>query len=274
MQVRSYNLMHARKDLPRRKKTDNKTHGGKCLIIAGGPGQWGAAVLCARAAARSGAGYTFIYDFNQNFPTLRFPDFLISSKPKEFSQFNCIALGPGVRNVGFLKKSIQQLKRLNHPFVVLDAQALNVLAKQKKAFPLPHTWVMTPHEGEMSRLLQVSSYQIKRNRELSAWKLHQKWGCIVVLKGSSTLVASNGCLYRIKSGNSALAKAGTGDVLTGIITGLISQKMNPTKAACLGVYIHGRLADLWLEEKKDHLSLLATDLVEDLPKALASIRKS
>ncbi len=272
MSLKRYSLSHARKDLPRRKKNDNKTKGGKCLIVAGAEGQWGAAVLCARSAARAGAGYAFIFDFKKKFPTLKFPDFLISSTQNDFAKFDSVALGPGVKDSSFLKSCILKLKKMGHPRVVLDAQALNVLAQQKIPFLLPKTWILTPHEGEMARLLQTSSLYVRQNRKESALALQKKWGCIVLLKGVATLIVDSSHRFENQSGNASLAKAGTGDVLTGIIAGLLSQNIAPLKAACLGSFIHGHIADLWVKQKNDSLSLLATDLVEFLPKAIADIR--
>jgi len=272
MRKRKYSITQAKKDLPRRLKHDNKTRGGKCLVIAGAEGQWGAAVLCAKAAARMGAGYTYIYDFKKSFPTLKFPDFLINSKQKDFSKFNSIAIGPGVKDQAFLNKCILQLKKIGHPSVVLDAEAINTLAKQKKKFKLPSSWIMTPHEGEAAGLLEISSDDVRADRESTVQKIQKQWDCIVVLKGADTLVANEKNLFQIQSGNSALAKAGTGDVLTGIITGLLSQNLPASKAACLGVFIHGFIADLWIQNKNDQLSLIASDLIDHLPKTLSQIR--
>lgn len=272
MRDKSYSLSQARKDLPLRRKADNKTQGGKCLIIAGADGQWGAAVLCATAAARSGAGYTFIFDFKNHFPTLKYPDFLMTSKIKNFSLFQAVAVGPGLKDKILLKKFLLELHATESANVVLDAEALNLIAELKKPIALPATWILTPHEGEMARLLKTSSEHVKAQRSKSVLELQKKMGCIVLLKGSPTLIADGKNLYTIKSGNPALAKAGTGDVLTGIIAGLLSQKMNPVRAACLASYVHGFIADQWVQQGNDHLSLLASDLIKRLPKALAQLR--
>ena len=273
MRKKGYSLKQAQKDLPRRKKTDNKTRGGKCLVIAGAEGQWGAAILCGTAATRSGAGYTFIFDFKKSFPTLKFPDFLMSSKPSDFSAFDAFAIGPGLKDKKAIQKFLKTFIQLKKSYVVLDAEALNAIAKFKKPFRLPSTWILTPHEGEMARLLQTTGRQIKKEREKSVLRLQKKLGCICLLKGSPTLIADGNALYEIKSGNSSLAKAGTGDVLTGIIAGFLSQKLDPIKAACLGAFVHGFIADNWLQDGNDHLSLMASDLVELLPSSLARLRE-
>lgn len=272
MQKKRFTLQHARKHLPVRLESDNKTRGGKCLVIGGAPGQWGAAILCATAAARTGAGYTYIYDFKNSFPTLAFPNFLLRSNATDLKKFDVVALGPGFKDKKFLKKAILLLKKENHLKVVLDAEALNTLAHEKRPFTLPKTWIMTPHEGEMARLLGCSSDLVRKKRELSLRKIQKMWGCIVLLKGSKNLIADGKSIYEIQTGNSSLAKAGTGDVLTGIIAGFLSQNVSPLQAVCLGVLVHGKISELWVQEGNDHLSLLATDLIDRLPMTIAHIR--
>ncbi len=273
MPNKNYTLKQARHDLPSRNKKDNKTKGGKCLVIAGSSGMWGAAVLAATAAARAGAGYTFIYEAKNKFPIVKHPDFLVTSAKEKFDRFGAICLGPGVKDFNFLRQCILKLIKIKHSSVVLDAGALDALTLlHKKQIQLPKSWILTPHEGEMARLLGVSSKNLQAQRQKSVLKLNKKFGCIVVLKGSRTLIADGKNLFQVLSGNSALAKAGTGDVLTGIVTAFLSQGLHPINAACLGVFVHGAIADQWIEEKNDELSLLASDLVARLPKTLAKIR--
>ena len=272
--MKKYNLTNARADLPQRSPKDNKTRGGKCLVIAGSQGKWGAAVLCAQATARTGAGYTYMLDQRKKFPTVQNPDFLLIHQLKNISDFQAIAIGPGCDDTAFLKKCIRHLAKINYPNVVLDAEALNILAKYHQLPKLPANWILTPHEGELSRLLKVSSKVIRTYRKKYILEAQKKFGCIIVLKGHKTLIANKKSLWEIQSGNCALAKAGTGDVLTGMIAGFLSQKMSALQAASLSVYVHGLIADQWILAGKDHLSLLATDLIADLPKTLMKIRKS
>ena len=274
MRKKNYTLKQAQRDLPSRRKKDNKTRGRKCLMIAGSTGMWGAAVLAATAAARAGAGYTYIYDIENKFCSVKHPDFLISSTEKNFDQFTSICLGPGVRDIHFLHHCILQLIRIDHKIVILDAGALDALSLLKKSIRLPHSWILTPHEGEMGRLLEMSGEEVRKNRKKSILKLQKKFGCNVILKGSHTLIADGHSLFQIQSGNSSLAKAGTGDVLAGIITGFLSQGLTPLHAACLGVFVHGAAADQWIEDGNDQLSLLASDLNKRLPKTLAKIRRA
>lgn len=261
-----YSKAQAKKDLPVRKASDNKTRGGKCLVIAGSKGMWGAAILTAEACARVGAGYVYINPTSSGFPTVKHPDFLINTQ-KDFSKFQAIAIGPGGKSsqIGkWIKKAALKSKN-----VVLDAEALNYLAKTK--IKLPSSWILTPHEGELSRLIKVSSATIKKDRIKYLKIAQKKYGCIILLKGHKTLIADVKNIFEIQSGNSALAKAGTGDVLTGIILGFLGQKLDPTKAACLASFIHGYISDQWIK-KNDVLSLVATDLIKAIPNTIKKLR--
>lgn len=259
----------AQADLPTRTERDSKMRGGKCLVIAGSRGMFGAAVLCATAAARVGAGYTYIHA-EGHFPTVKHPDFLIASSLRSLSLYQAIAIGPGLQNQKKVEALIKKFLKLNIPNLVLDAGALNVLAKFKK--PLLKTWIVTPHEGELSRILDVPATLIRRDRKRYVVKAQQKLGCTVLLKGHRTLVATAGGLWEIRSGNPALAKAGTGDVLTGMILGFLSQKMEPVSAALLGAFVHGFVADHWVQKKQDQLSLLASDITNLIPFVLHQLR--
>lgn len=261
--------------MPHRSETDNKSHGGRCLIIAGSEGMFGAAVLSATAAARAGAGYVLLLTDLKNFPICQHPDFLTADlKKKKIKdlKFNSVAIGPGLGVTSHSLKLLKELLKLKIKNVVVDADALTLCA-QERLFPLPKTWVVTPHEGELARLLGVSTQQIKKNRLKSVQIAQKKLGCVVLLKGHQTLVASVGKIQKIKAGNVALAKAGTGDVLTGIIAALMSQGLTSDQAATLGAYVHGAVADHWVSLKKDELSLMASDLLELMPIVFKRIRK-
>lgn len=229
---------------------------------------WGAAVLSAAAAARSGSGYVYIFDFKAKNSISKTPDYLFIKRIKNISQFNAIAIGPGLSSQVYIRSWLKKIK--THSSVVVDASALDCLAKLR--FKLPSTWILTPHEGELARMLGVSSKVIRANREKYILIAQKKFGCIVLLKGHTTLIADGKTVYQIKSGNAALAKAGTGDVLTGMITGFLSQGLRPVNAAALAAFSHGYMADRWVKSGNDILSLLASDLVALLPQSLRQIR--
>ncbi|MBC7420331.1 MAG: NAD(P)H-hydrate dehydratase [Bdellovibrio sp.] len=270
--MNTYSKSWARKQIPLRKNTDNKSSGGKTLVIAGSEGKWGAAILCAKAASRSGAGYVYVLNKNNDFPSCEHPDFLTIKKIGGLSEFQSIAVGPGLIDKKFIEKCIFKFIKLKFRTVVLDAEALNTLAKMKKLPKLPGTWILTPHEGELSRLLDISSKKIKANRKKYALIAQKKFGCIILLKGFHTLVADSTDVWKVNSGNSSLAKAGTGDVLTGMIAGFLSQNVKPIHAACLAAYVHGMIADQWIDDGNDHLSLTASDMLTRLPAVLKKSR--
>lgn len=260
--------------LPKRNKSDSKLSGGRSLIIAGSEGMFGAGVLAASGAARVGSGYVILMTDLKNFCATKSPDFLTAdwknNKIKDL-HFSAIGIGPGLGQSAQAMKLIRQVLKLKVKSVVLDADAFNICS-QKKLYPLPKTWIVTPHEGEMARLLKVKPEVIKKNRLESIKLAQKKLKCIILLKGYKTLVSTGKNIYIIQSGNKSLAKAGTGDVLTGIITGFLAQGVSSKNAACLGAFIHGKIADDWIRNKNDYLSLMASDLLTKLPKVLYQLR--
>lgn len=268
--TRNFSRKQAQLALPKRVSTDNKTRGGKTLIIAGSTGMWGAAVLAAQAAARSGAGYVYLKTEGR-FPVELHPDFLQTQKIVA-DGYDAIAVGPGLSDLGATQKILRQLLRNSKTPVLVDATGLRALSKMKSIPKFPSNWILTPHAGELSALLNMSSEEIDSNRIKAIHFAQKKFGAVVLLKGSPTLVADGKSVVKITSGNAALAKAGTGDVLTGIIAAFVSQGVPSPNAACLGAYVHGMIAAQWLRDGKDILSLMASDLITELPKTLHSLR--
>lgn len=266
----------ARKLLPARPLSGNKATFGHLAVCAGRPGYWGAGVLASQAAFRIGAGYVTWASQTAPVEELRFhPEVLTMSLEDLYSsgrKFSAFVVGPGL---GADKKTfelLEKMKVLQIP-AVLDADALTVVAKEKMN-KLPRHWILTPHTGELSRLLGISSEEIEQNRFAAVQAAAAKFGCHVLLKGFRTLVLSGKKTVIIASGNPALAKAGTGDVLSGMIGGLLAQGLSVWRAACLGAYLHGRLADEWVRSGKDVASLVASDLADTLPSLLARFRAS
>ena len=276
MIIEKYSYRNAQKDLPVRRLSDNKTHGGKCLVVAGSKGFFGAAILTCLASSRTGAGYTYLkisgLKTSGRFPIDKHPDFLIADNKPDYSIFRAIAIGPGLVNSTQILSVVKKLIQLKIRNVVLDAGALTSLSKWNKK--LPQTWIITPHEGELARILGVSSSIIRKNRQKYAIEAQKKLGCVVLLKGNKTLVVGSKNLTVIQSGNPALAKAGTGDVLTGIILAILAQTSDSAQSAKLGAFVHGFIADQWIKSGNDVLSLMASDLIIGLPRALAKIRNS
>ncbi len=266
----------ARARLPRRDRYSHKAKAGRALVIAGSRAYRGAAVLSATAAARVGAGYVSLLGELGSFSVVRHPDFLvIGTGPSQLrrTKFSAVAIGPGLGVTVRTRRYLEELERLGVERVVVDADALTVKSREREPRPFPPTWISTPHEGELARLLGVTAEAIHADRARFARLGQRRLGGIVVLKGHHTLVATGTRLYRVRSGNGSLAKAGTGDVLTGLLVGLLAQGLASLDAARLGVYLHGFLADEWVRAGNDPLALMASDLVERLPRGLARLRK-
>jgi ADP-dependent NAD(P)H-hydrate dehydratase len=261
--------------LPSRTNLSNKTDGGKVLIIGGAKGLYGAGILSALAATRSGAGYTHLMCDLNEFPLLKYPDFIVH--PLKISELRgkedfVVAIGPGLGLTNQKNKFMNYLIKNNFKKVLLDADALTLLS-QENVKKLPTSWLLTPHVGELSRLINVSSKKINENREYYLTLAQKKYGCSILLKGTETLVIDfNQNISRITEGTSSLAKAGTGDVLLGIIAAMRAQNLEANEAAILGAFIHGRASQAWEKEKNDHLSMRPVDLIERLPKVIKRLR--
>jgi ADP-dependent NAD(P)H-hydrate dehydratase len=272
VKIFNFTDIQAKKLLPTRSVKGHKALYGKSLIVGGSPGMMGALVLCAKAASRIGSGYVYVQSLGAIFSALKNPDFLTSkSKKIDLEKFNAIAFGCGLGKRASAGTFLKKLLKESPDKVVLDADALNLLAKSKNA-TLPSSWILTPHEGELARLLGVSSKEIKADREKFLIKAAKKYKCIVLLKGMPTLITNGKVIYKVSSGNAALSKAGTGDVLTGMICGLLAQGLSPLDAALVGAELHGQAAALWLKDKNDIVSLMASDLLELLPRVVFKLR--
>ncbi len=265
----------ARRYLPRRSDQSNKSKHGHALLLAGSSGFWGAAVLCASSAFRIGTGYVSLASFDDASKIIgEIPEVLIhsglSEQLLESKKFTAIGIGPGLGIGEKTAKILKKLIQLDFQNVVVDADAITTCVEYN-LFPLPKTWVMTPHAGELSRVLKITSEQIEQNRIEAAENAAKKVGCHVLLKGYRSVLADDKRALIILSGNSALAKAGTGDVLTGMITGLLAQNVPVVQATATAAYLHGRLADEWVKFGNDKRALLASDLRDQLPSLISRL---
>lgn len=270
----TFGIQQARKALPKRPNRSNKSNHGHALIIAGTPGTWGAGVLTSSAALRMGSGYVTWASHEAPLEALKeLPDVMTRSTqdPQLWNKkYDAIAIGPGL---GVNEKTAELLRRLiknGAENVVVDADAITC-AVNAKLFPLPESWVLTPHAGELSRIIEKDAREIEADRFAAAFEGARKVGCHILLKGYRSILADQKCAITIRAGNSALAKAGTGDVLTGMIAGLIAQGLDVVQATATAAYVHGRLADDWVRKNHDKRSLTASDLREDLPSLLGRI---
>lgn len=249
---------------PRRSQGTNKSKQGHLLVIAGSSGMVGALRLCAEAASRLGVGYISIctrakaaelQSLPADFLSLSLQDFFKS----DLQKYSAVVVGPGLGIHSETKKILEHLIKNPRPTLV-DADALTVVTKNQ-LFPLPATWLVTPHAGELSRLLGIPARELEENRLDAVERGFQKLKCQILFKGFRTIVFNSKQKYIIGTGNSALAKAGTGDVLAGFIGSLLAQGLCTDEAAILGSLIHGALADQWVKEGRGNFSLMASDLI-------------
>jgi hydroxyethylthiazole kinase-like uncharacterized protein yjeF len=256
-----------------RKKFSHKGSYGKALILAGSLGMMGAAVLSGKACYRVGTGLVKFHTPKCGVQILQsgLPEAILSADPEEnfistlpdLSSFNAIAAGPGWYEGPEAAKVLSELFKSTRVPLVLDAGALNVLSKNKGLLKLlPANSILTPHPGEFKRLAGDFSDDYARLDGLR--KFSETYNCIVVLKGANSMVAlPDGYVSFNSTGNPGMATAGSGDVLTGIIAGLLAQGYEPPVAAKLGVYIHGFAGDI-AAARSGMASLIAEDIIDGI----------
>ena len=263
-----------------RAKESHKGDFGHALIIAGGKGKIGSAVLATRACLRSGVGLlpTHIPADGESVLETAIPEAVISvdSNDKLFSDnignfhFKTIAFGPGLGTAISTQKAIHHLLKVEKIPMVIDADGLNCISLNKEWFNLiPENSILTPHPGEFERL--VGSWETLEQRTELQLEFAKRLKSFVIVKGGPTYIASpDGSLYINTTGNPGMAQGGSGDALTGMITAFLSQNYSALDAAILGVYIHGLAGDV-AAQKTTEYGLLASDLIEAIPDALKAI---
>ncbi len=279
-----------KRHLPRRPKTAHKGHTGHLLVLAGSPGKTGAAAMTATAALRIGTGLVTLgipRSLNPILETLTTEAMTVPLDESDQgtldeSSFDtirplldgkrCLAIGPGIGTSPSTGRLIARLIKESPLPLVIDADGLNLIAEnpdilsQRRA-PI----VLTPHPGEMARLSGKRTATIQEARIEQARAFSKSHGVIMVLKGADTIIAkSNGTLFVNPTGNPGMATGGMGDVLTGVIAGLIAQGMPADRAATAGVYLHGLAADRIARDKAP-TGYLATEVMHALPEAIQSI---
>ncbi len=279
----NYTLMEedmARAMLLPRNHFAHKGQMGHACIIAGSYGMAGAAILATKACLRAGAGKVTVHTPKRNVPIMQtaVPEAIVSIDREETTftegvateDFNAVGIGPGLGTSEQTAISlIAQLRRTQCPLVV-DADALNILATRRAWLQqLPKGIILTPHPGELDRMEGkcVDSYE----RLTKARELAERLQGFVILKGHYTAICMpDGHVVFNSTGNAGMATAGSGDVLTGIITALLARGYERQNACMLGVYLHGLAGDLAARNLGEE-SLIASDIIEHLPKAFKSI---
>ena len=267
---------------PKRKKNSHKGSYGKVLMIAGSKGMSGAAYLSAKAAYAVGAGLVQIYTHEENRVILQqlLPEAIIttydtfdSEQLEKLIQWaDLIGIGCGLGKSDTAERVMQYtLKRALVPCVV-DADGINILSKHMEWIEVTNALiVLTPLMKEMSRMLQCSVKELIEQRMERLHAFVERYKVVCVLKDARTLEAKEQRnTYLNLSGNAAMAKAGSGDVLAGVIVGILAQQCEPYTSACLGVFLHGLAGDM-ARDKKGAYSVLASDLVAEISSVLKNI---
>lgn len=270
--------------LKRYKPIDQHTHKGiqgHVIIIGGSYGKIGAVCLSTKAALKTGCGLVTAYIPKCGYEILQIsvPEVMVltDNQEKYISEIifeispQAIGIGPGIGQEIQTQQALYNFLKTNTIPLVIDADALNILSQNKEWLSLlqPKT-IITPHPKELERLIgKWISEEDKINKAIAFSKQHQ---LIIVVKGAPTRIIDGEIIYENTTGNAALATAGSGDVLTGMISSLLAQSYDPVSAAILGVYLHGLTADIALPET-GYQSFVASDIVATLGKAFLSLGK-
>lgn len=268
-------LHSIQKIIQKRQPDSHKGTHGHALIIAGSKSKMGAAIICSKACLRAGAGLVTV-----NIPRketgaifVAIPEAMVVFREEEnfWDTYNAFAIGPGIGTDKPAENLLKLLiKNIDSP-IVFDADALNILANnQGHILSLPEKSILTPHPKEFDRMF--GNHDSESDRRLTAVKKANEFKLIIVLKGHKTFVTDGTESFENTTGNSGLAKGGSGDALTGIISAFLAQGYEPINAAKLGVFIHGLAADITLETQCLE-SMLITDVIQNIGKAFQKIQQ-
>jgi ADP-dependent NAD(P)H-hydrate dehydratase len=252
---------------------------GHAVIIAGSYGKIGAAVLASRSCLKSGCGLvtTFVPKCGYQILQMCIPEVMVITDENAnfITNINlalspqAIGIGPGIGKELATQKALFEFLRINKSPLVLDADALNILAENKSWLELlSENTILTPHPKELERL--IGNWNSESEKFQKAVAFSEKYKVIIVMKGAPTFIINKNEIHQNTTGNAALATAGSGDVLTGIITSVLAQKYEPVQAAQLGVFLHGLTADIALPQT-GYQSFISSDIIENLGKAFLSL---
>ena len=264
-------LCFLKKSIPKRRDSAHKGECGRVVVVGGAPGMSGAVRMAGEAALRVGAGLVTIATHHQHaayLPVAR-PELVCfgvnngNDLIKIITKAKVLLVGPGLGQNDWSEEIFKVVMQSDLPKVI-DADGLNLLSKHPFQC---HNCILTPHPGEASRLLQITTSEVENNRFQAIESLHKQYGSIIILKGAGTLVNFKNKVGICDLGNSGMATAGMGDVLAGMVVGLLAQGLKLEDAAALGVYLHAAAGDLIASEKGKY-GMLATDLLSEIRRLL------
>ena len=279
--ARRMDMSAVTKKLSTRPRNSHKGLFGHVLIVGGTLGMSGAARLAAESAARVGAGLVSIATRvdHANLINLTRPE-VMSHAAEDTADLDpliekatVIGIGSGLGQSDWSKDMLSRVLESDKP-LVLDADALNLIAYNEVRLPdRKHNWILTPHPAEAARLLECDVKKIQQDRFAAAMELHQKYGGIIVLKGAGTLITGDDfSIDIVTAGNPGMSSGGMGDVLTGVISGLVAQRLNLKEAAKIGAYIHSEAADR--AARYGERGMMAGDLMGHLRHLVNGAKKS
>lgn len=276
MDVKKLKKKFIRSILIERNAFSNKGDYGHALIIAGHKGYMGATVIAAKAAVRTGLGLLSLNIPEEERFILQtsFPEAMVIAREKKLhnlDKFSAVGIGSGMGTDHVSEALlIAVLANFKKP-MVLDADALTIISKNKKILnEIPIDTIITPHIVEFDRLFGI--HQNNDDRIKTAIEKSKEHHIIIVLKSHQTAIVSAEKIFYNTTGNSGLAKGGSGDALTGVLTSLLAQGYLPINAAYLGVYLHGLAADITLKAQSME-SMIISDVIENFGKACKKIRQ-
>lgn len=252
---------------------------GHAMLIGGSYGKIGAVCLSAKAALKTGCGLVtaFIPKCGYEIVQVSIPEVMVLTDDSEkmiskiaFNlHLNAIGIGPGLGQDRKTQKAFHSFLKSNTIPLIIDADALNILAQHKEWFSLlPPKTILTPHPKELERL--IGSWDSEQEKLNKAKALANDYDLVIVLKGAPTCIVDKEQVYINTTGNQALATAGSGDVLTGIISSLVAQSYSPLHASLLGVYLHGLTADLAVKNTS-YAAFIASDIIAHLGAAFLAL---
>jgi ADP-dependent NAD(P)H-hydrate dehydratase len=279
----TYPIFIDQKEILKRYKPINKhTHKGlqgHALLIGGSYGKIGSICLSSKAAIKMGSGLvtSFIPKCGYDIVQTAIPEVMVLTDVEQKNISNivfdfkpqAIGIGPGLGQEVATTQALHQFLKTNTSPLVIDADALNILAQNKSWLSLlPPNTILTPHQKELERI--IGKWKSEEDMLSKIITFSEQYHLVIVVKGAPTSILHENKIYQNTTGNAALATAGSGDVLTGMITSLLSQSYTAIDAAILSVYLHGLTADIALPET-GYQSFIASDIISNIGKAYLSL---